>query len=203
MKLIGSLSDPYTRKVRIVLAEKKMESGLSLPPAGEGARAAAIEAGNPLGALPVLLLDDGTPLFDSRLIVEYIDSVTPNNKLFPQAARERAEAKRWEVVSDGLIEMGKALLAEMQRPARSRNATRQKALREEIERCVAAMDQQLGEKPFCAGKAFTIADFSAGVALDWIEGFLPLAESLPPHPNLARLQEKLLARNSFIETAWA
>ncbi|MDR0996392.1 MAG: glutathione S-transferase N-terminal domain-containing protein [Zoogloeaceae bacterium] len=199
MKLIGSLSDPYTRKARIVLAEKKMESELVLPPEGDEAKAAAIEAGNPLGTLPVLVLDDGTPLFDSRLIVEYIDSVAPNNKLFPQSTRERAEVKRWEVASDGVIELGKALAAEKKRPARSRNATRLKHLREDLDHCLDALNQYLGEKAFCAGKALTMADFALGIALAWTNRFVP-ADPPVSRPNLERLYEKLQTRPSFQET---
>ena len=89
MKLIGSHTSPFARKVRIVLAEKKMEYDFVIDsPWLEDSKVPNI---NPLGKIPVLLLDDETSLFDSRVIVEYIDSVTPNNKLFPAPNRERIE----------------------------------------------------------------------------------------------------------------
>ena len=94
MKLIGSHTSPFVRKVRIVLAEKKIEYDFVIDsPWLEGSKVPNI---NPLGKIPALVLDDDTPLFDSRVIVEYIDSVTPNNKLIPAPSRERTEVKRWE-----------------------------------------------------------------------------------------------------------
>ena len=85
MKLIGSHTSPFVRKVRIVLAEKKIEYDFVIDsPWLEGSKVPNI---NPLGKIPALVLDDDTPLFDSRVIVEYIDSVTPNNKLIPAPSR--------------------------------------------------------------------------------------------------------------------
>ena len=94
MKLIGTHTSPFVRKVRIVLAEKKIdyEFAIDSPWLGDS----QVQNINPLGKIPVLLLDDETPLFDSRVIVEYIDSVTPNAKLFPTPNRERIDVKRWE-----------------------------------------------------------------------------------------------------------
>ena len=77
MKLIGSHTSPYARKVRIVLAEKKIEYDFVLD--SPWAADSKVPDINPLGKIPVLVLDDETPLFDSRVIVEYIDNVTPNN----------------------------------------------------------------------------------------------------------------------------
>ncbi len=87
MKLIGSLTSPFVRKVRIVLAEKKIdyEFVIDSPWSPESGVANL----NPLGKIPVLALDDDTSLFDSRVISEYLDNVAPNNKLMPSTNRER------------------------------------------------------------------------------------------------------------------
>ena len=102
MNLIGTHTSPYVRKARIVLAEKKIEYDFLIDsPWLEGSGVPNL---NPLGKIPVLILDDDTPLFDSRVIVQYIDSVTPNNKLFPAPNRERIEVKRWEALADGICD---------------------------------------------------------------------------------------------------
>ena len=79
MKLIGSLTSPYVRKARVVLAEKKIEYDFELDSPWNAD--SGVPNINPLGKIPVLVLDDDTVLFDSRVIVEYLDNVTPNNKL--------------------------------------------------------------------------------------------------------------------------
>ena len=94
MKLIGSLTSPYVRKARVVLAEKKIDYEFELD--SPWTPATQVANVNPLGKIPVLLLDDSTSLFDSRVIVEYLDNVAPNNKLMPNQNRERIEVKRWQ-----------------------------------------------------------------------------------------------------------
>ena len=77
---------------------------------------------NPLGKVPVLVLDDDTPLFDSRVIVEYLDNVTPNNKLIPAPSRERTEVKRWEALADGICDAAAAVFLEAKRPPAQQSA---------------------------------------------------------------------------------
>ncbi|MFX7329217.1 glutathione S-transferase N-terminal domain-containing protein, partial [Acinetobacter baumannii] len=77
---------------------------------------------NPLGKIPVLLLDDDTRLFDSRVIVEYLDGVAPNNKLLPSTARERALVKRWEALADGMSDATVSIVLERRRPDDERSA---------------------------------------------------------------------------------
>src|SRR5207249_11682205 len=104
MKLIGSLASPFARKVRIVLAEKKIdyefENDNPWKPQAAAARV------NPLGKVPVLVLDDGTALFDSRVIVEFLDNASPLGRLLPAENRERIEVRRWEALADGVLEAG-------------------------------------------------------------------------------------------------
>src|SRR5690606_35375497 len=75
MKLIGSLTSPYVRKTRIVLAEKKLEYEFVLENVWE--QDSTIQQYNPLGKVPCLIMDDGGALFDSRVIVEYLDTLSP------------------------------------------------------------------------------------------------------------------------------
>jgi glutathione S-transferase len=110
MKLIGSLTSPYVRKVRVVMAEKKLEYELVL----EDAWSAETRIGesNPLGKVPCLVLDGGEAMFDSRVIVEYLDTLSPVGKLIPPVGRARAEVRTWEALADGTMDAG--LLARME-----------------------------------------------------------------------------------------
>ena len=102
MKLIGSLTSPYVRKVRIIFAEKKIDLPLILENVwGEDT---LIMQSNPLGKVPCLILDDGGAMFDSRVIVEYADTLSPVNKLIPPTGKERAAVKTWEALADGILD---------------------------------------------------------------------------------------------------
>ena len=63
----------------------------------------------------MLVLDDDSTLFDSRVIVEYLDSVTPNNRLLPAAGRDRIRVKRWEALADGVLDAAVAVFLEAKR----------------------------------------------------------------------------------------
>ncbi|GHT93968.1 glutathione S-transferase [Betaproteobacteria bacterium] len=200
MKLIGSLSNPHVRKARIVLAEKKIEYELELLPS-DNQDAVSADC-NPLGCLPVLALDDGTPIFDARVIVEYVDNTSPNNKLFPAANRARTEVKRWEAVADGLLDAVELEHQESARPARGRRTAVIRRQQEKISHCLAFMEQNLGEQAFCTGKFLTLADLAVGTALEFLLFRLPNLEWRKTHPHLARLHAKLEQRPSFRDTAF-
>ena len=88
MKLLGSLASPYVRKVRIVMAEKKLEYEFVLEDVWSPD--STITEANPLGKVPCLIMEDGGAMFDSRVIVEYLDTMSPVGKLIPGSGRERA-----------------------------------------------------------------------------------------------------------------
>src|SRR5712672_3541252 len=104
MKLLGSLASPYTRKVRVVLAEKKIEC--ELEPVDVHPAENPVNAHNPLGKVPTLVLDDGTTLYDSRVIVEFLDSVSPISKLIPEGTRDRLAVRRWDALAEGVTDAG-------------------------------------------------------------------------------------------------
>jgi len=198
MKLIGSLTSPYVRKVRIVLAEKKIEVDFELDSPWNADT--QVTASNPLGKVPVLLLDDETPLFDSRVIVEYIDNVTPNSKLFPAPNRERTEVKRWEALGDGICDAAASAFLEAKRVKKEQSADWIVRQRDKIIRGLDFMESELGDKAFCMGTHFSLADIAVGVALGYLAFRFPEINWPETHPNLARLYEKLMQRPSFVET---
>jgi glutathione S-transferase len=197
MKLIGSLASPYVRKVRIVLAEKKIEYELLLQSSPEDP---VMLAANPLGRIPVLVLDDGTPLFDSPVIVEHIDNVTPNNKLFPTPNRERTEVKRWEALADGVLDAAVSARMESLRPEGEQSAAFLRRQHEVIQRSLAFMAAELGEGAYCMGTPFTLADIAVGTALGYLRFRFADIDWGQAYPNLARLYDKLMLRPSFQET---
>ena len=100
MKLIGSTASPYVRKVRVVMAEKKLD--YRFVEDNVWADDSTITAANPLGKVPCLVLDGGDAMFDSRVIVEYLDTLSPVGKLIPASGRERAEVKTGEALADAM-----------------------------------------------------------------------------------------------------
>jgi len=199
MKLIGSHTSPFVRKVRIVLAEKKIEYDFVIDsPWLEGSKVPNI---NPLGKIPALVLDDDTPLFDSRVIVEYIDSVTPNNKLIPAPSRERTEVKRWEALADGICDAAAAVFLEAKRPPAQQSADWIARQRSKITRGLEFMAEELGEKPFCMGTHLSLADIAVGAALGYLCFRFADIDWQAAHPNLGRLYTKLMQRPSLVDTA--
>ena len=121
MKLIGSLSSPYVRKVRIVMAEKKLDFKLELEDVWNSD---AIMSSNPLGKVPCLVMDGGEAVFDSRVIVEYVDTLSPVGKLIPERGRERIEIHTWEALADGMLDACLAAGSSRPGPAARASAAR-------------------------------------------------------------------------------
>ena len=195
MKLIGTHTSPFVRKVRIVLAEKKIDYELAIDSPWQDD--SEVHNLNPLGKVPVLVLDDGTPLFDSRVIVEHVDNVTPNNKLFPTPNRERTEVKRWEALADGICDAAASAFLEGKRPDSQQNA-RQHG---KIARSLEFMAEELGEKAYCQGTQISLADLAVGAALGYLCFRFPHVGWQETHPNLTKLYAKLMLRPSFTDTA--
>jgi len=198
MKLIGSLASPYTRKVRIVLAEKKIDYDFEIDnPWKADAKAAKL---NPLGKVPVLVLDDGRTLFDSRVIVGFLDNASPISRLVPAENRERVEARRWEALADGVLDAGVLARLENQREAKLRSAPWVERQMGKLRAGLAAMDSELGDKPWCVGNGYTLADIALGVCLGWLDFRYPKMGWKKDQGNLARAFAKLSERQSFADT---
>lgn len=198
MKLVGSYTSPYVRKTRVVLAEKKIDCEFVID--SPWTDTTGVPDINPLGKIPVLVLDDDTRLFDSRVIVEYLDGVAPNNKLLPAPARERALVKRWEALADGLIDAAVAILLEGRRADGERSEGWIARQQLKIERALAALAADLGDDAWCHGTAISLADIAVGCALGYLDFRQPALDWRGTHANLARLQDKLLQRASFSDT---
>ena len=201
MKLIGSVPSPYVRKVRVVMAEKKLE--YEFVQEDVWASDTTISASNPLGKVPCLVMEGGEALFDSRVIVEYLDTLSPVGKLIPSSGRERTEVKTWEALADGLLDAAITARLEANWPGRS-EAERSQAWIDrhlgKVHGSLAAMSQGLGDKPYCCGTHLNLSDLAVGCALGYLDFRFPHIGWRQDYANLAVLQEKLAQRASFMES---
>ncbi|TCS38294.1 glutathione S-transferase [Paucimonas lemoignei] len=199
MKLIGSLASPYVRKVRVVMAEKKLDYEFILE--NVWSADTAIQQSNPLGKVPCLVMEDGGAMFDSRVIVEYLDTMSPVGKLLSGQGRERAEIKCWEALADGVLDAAVLVrLERTQRPEAQQSPAWIERQWGKVNAGLKAMSAGLGDKPYCAGNHYTLADVAVGCALDWLSFRFPALQWREEYPNLARHLDKLSERPSFKDT---
>lgn len=201
MKLIGSTTSPYVRKVRIVMAEKKLD--YQFVTEDVWSPQTSIHASNPLGKVPCLVMEGGEAVFDSRVIVEYLDTLSPVGKLIPAGGRERAEVKTWEALADGLLDA--ALTARMEAIWTGRtDAQRSQAWidrhLDKIQHALRAMSHGLGDKAFCSGIHLSLSDIAVACAVGYLDFRFPQIDWRSAHPNLHKLYDKLAQRPSFLET---
>ena len=201
MKLIGAVASPYVRKVRVVMAEKRLD--YQFVPENVWADDTRISASNPLGKVPCLVMEGGEAVFDSRVIVEYLDTLSPVGKLIPVQGRDRAEIKTWEALADGVLDA--SILARLEATWSGRDASQRSQAwidrqMGKVKSALKAMSQGLGDKPFCAGIHLTLADISVGCALGYLDFRFPDLNWRADYANLSKLQDKLMLRTSFIDT---
>lgn len=202
MKLIGAVTSPYVRKVRVVLAEKKLDYEFVTEDVWSADT--RIAESNPLGKVPCLIMDGQEAMFDSRVIVEYLDTLSPVGKLIAPSGRPRAEVKTWEALADGLLDA--AILARLEAtwPGRT-DSQRSPAWIDrqmgKIGEALAAMSRGLGDKAFCSGIYLSLSDIAVGCALGYLDFRFPQLDWRNRHPNLHKLMDKLMQRQSFIDTA--
>jgi glutathione S-transferase len=200
MKLIGSLTSPYVRKVRILFLEKKVDVDLEIE--NVWAADTKITLNNPLGKVPCLLLEDGEAIYDSRVIAEYADTLSPVSKLIPAESRERAIVKTWEALADGVLDAG--ILARLEstwRPADLQSQAWIDRQMDKVSKAIREMSEKLGGNAWCHSNQMTLADIAVGCALGYLLFRFPAVQWQGQYPNLDRLYQKLMQRASFIDTA--
>ena len=198
MKLYGSRTSPYVRKVRIVMIEKRIECDFLEE--NVWSPDTTITLHNPLTKVPVLVLDDGITLYDSRVIVEYLDGVTPVSRLIPDSGRERALVKRWEALGDGIGDAGIAIFLERKRDAGNQSKDWIARQVGKVNAGIAAAARELADREYCHGVSLTLGDISLACALLWLEFRLPEIEWRANHLNLKKWVEGLEAMPSFMDT---
>ncbi|MDN0081504.1 glutathione S-transferase [Crenobacter sp. SG2305] len=198
MKLIASLTSPFARKVRIVLLEKKIDCPL------EEVQPWILDSHvidhNPLGKVPVLILDDGSSLFDSRVIVEFLDTISPVSRILPQDKRALIATRRWEALADGVCDAATAIVIEQRRPVAQQSEDWIHRQMQKVERGLAMLAHDLGDRHWCNGEAYSLADIAVGVCLGYLDFRFPAINWRDRHPRLAELQLRLSTRPSFVDT---
>src|SRR3569833_1325664 len=191
MKLITSLTSPYGRKVRVVLLEKKIPFHLQVE--NPWSPETPVPGFNPLGKVPVLVLEDGISVFDSRVIVEYLDHVSPVAHLIPSEPKVRMMVRGVEALADGVTDAAVAVNLERKRAPEQRSSDWMTLQEKTLFRGLEALSEALGEKPWFLGNcnSMTLADGACGGTLGYLHRRFPLSDCLTAHPNLSWLAFKL------------
>lgn len=195
MKLITSLTSPYGRKVRVVLAEKKIPCNIQVE--NPWTADSVVREYNPLGKVPVLVLEDGVSMFDSRVIVEYLDNASPVAHLIPNEQKSRMVVRGVEALADGVTDAAVALHLERKRAPEQQSADWIALQEKTLVSGFDALSDALGEKPWYLGNGMTLADVACGCTLGYLDLRFPELDWRAAHPNLEKLYDKLMTRASF------
>jgi len=197
MKLVASKTSPYARKIRIILAEKKLPFEFH----GENVwdPATRIRDFNPLGKVPALVTDEGETFFDSPVIAEYLDALG-HTRFIPAGGVERARVKRQEALGDGIADAGITVFLERKREAARQDGAWIERQLGKMDTGIAALARELGDKPQLGGETICLGDIACGCALFWAEFRMPELGWRAKHPNLDAWAKRLEARPSFAST---
>jgi glutathione S-transferase len=150
-----------------------------------------VNAHNALGKIPTLVLDDGTALYDSRVIVEFLDHASPLNRLLPAEFRDRVQVRRWEALADGVVDAGMLVRGGYQLDKQLAR------MRRGMERLAA----ELEGRNWCQGERYSLADVALGCCVGWLGFRKPGNVDWPgEYPALARHYQKLMERPAFADT---
>lgn len=198
MKLIASLTSPFARKVRIVAAEKHIEYELVVDvPWDADTRVTEF---NPLGKVPVWVQEDGKTLFDSRVIVEYLDSISPVGHLIPTDPRSRIAVRRCEALADGICDAAALTFLERKRPEPQQSQDWIDRQMNKVTSGLNTMSHDMGMNTWCQGESFTLADIAAICALGYLDFRFPELDWRRSQPHLSELFDRVMQRPSVRET---
>ncbi|MFT3735653.1 MAG: glutathione S-transferase [Rhodocyclaceae bacterium] len=198
MKLIGSYTSPYVRKVRISLIEKGLEAEFINDPPWEVTT--HVPDFNPLGKVPALVTDAGDVLFDSNILLDYLELQGGAVQLYPADKRDALVVRQLVTLADGVCDAGVAIVVEGRRPAEKQVPDWVARQLGKIDRGLAALERQATNREFLFGNALSAADVATGCMLLWLDFRLPQFEWRSKHPALTALTTRLSQRDSFSQT---
>jgi glutathione S-transferase len=201
MKLLGTQTSPYVRKVRLVLLEKNIpHTYLIDAPREPGSR---VVLANPLARIPALILDDQTCVFDSPVIADYLDTLNDVPILIPRHdALARMRVKRWEALADGIMDSAVVVRTESMRPTEKQDADTITRHNTAITRSLEFAANQLGQSEWCEGVSITLGDLALVSALIYLELRQPERNWRSKHPNMAAWFLRVSERGS-VQTSLA
>ena len=198
MKLIIAKPSPYARKARVALIEKGIEFETIVE--NPWLPDSRIAEANPLGKIPALVLDDGRVIHDSKVIVEYLETLNAPPALIPSSPDLRIAHKQIEVIADGISDAVVLIRLEGTRPAIMQSADWVGRQRKKVEAGVAELSRLLGEREWFTETGFGLGDVSTGCTLGYLDFRFPEFDWRPSAPNLERLFARLSGRPSFVQT---
>jgi len=200
MKLIGSHASPFVRKARVAFLEKKIEIELVLEDVWSPVT--KMPELNPLGKVPALVMEDGGVMFDSRVIVEYADTLSPVGHLIPSTGKDKAAVKTWEALCDGILDAAVLIRVERTWAPRGEHVSQEWINRQldKINTGLKAISEGLGTNPWCYNNQFCLADIAVGCVCGYLLFRYPEINWRDTYPNLATFYDKVSQRPSFKET---
>jgi glutathione S-transferase len=198
MKLRYSPTSPYVRKVSVTLIETGFDKKIERIATAVWDPATDIAKDNPLGKVPALILDDGTVLYDSPVICEYLDSLHDGDKLFPAAGPARWRALKLQALGDGMTDAGILNLLEGRRP---KELQWDKWRERQASAVARAMDALDGEADALAAGPVTIGHVAVGCSIGWLDYRFPELGWRKERPALADWFEDFSERKSMVQTA--
>ncbi len=198
MKLLYTLNSPYARKVRIVAQEKHIE--LELQEVVLSDPDCIVKNYNPLGKVPVLILNDGDSLYDSRVIVEYLDNHAPGTHLIPQDNTSKIATRRWEALADGICDAAVSAMLEQRKPPEKQSQANIDRQLDKVTRGLEVLNLDITKKKWCVNETFSLADIALGCALGYLDLRFKQLNWQDKYVNLARHYSLLVKRPSFKQT---
>ena len=196
MKLYGSETSPYVRKLRILLREKEVPCEFVIE--GPADAAGNVAALNPLGKVPVLLRDQGDVLFDSPMIAEYLDSLR-GEPLLPLAGESRWQVQRWHALGQGIMDAVVARMLELRKPADKQTPGFVSKQEGKIAAALKYAEASINGREYLVDDQFSLADIALGVALGYVD-FRYAHDWRTGHPQLAQWLAEINRRASFAAT---
>ena len=194
MKLVGSRTSPYVRKVRVILAERSLAHEFIEESAWNADT--TVPRYNPLNKVPALVMDDGESIYDSAVISEYLDAIS-GGTLLPKDAAARARVRRDEALGDGIADAGITAFLERKREAARQDPGWIARQMGKVDAGIEALAKRLGQRQYLGGAQPNLGDIACACALFWTEFRMPELGWRGKHANLKAWAERMEARPSF------
>lgn len=198
MKLFASLTSPYARKIRIILAEKALPFELVVDSPWEANT--RIPEINPLGKVPALISDDGETFFDSSVIAAYLETLDVAPCLLPQQPLEAVRVRQTEALADGITDAAVTTLLESRRPDGECSNIVIARQMDKLDRGLDLLEARAGGLEWLHGNRYSLGDIATGVALGYLDLRFPHIAWRDTHPTLKAMSERLFTRPSFTST---
>jgi glutathione S-transferase len=198
MKLLYTPNSPYARKVRVVALEKHVDVALEVVDLSDPD--CVVKKYNPLGKVPVLVLDDQDSIYDSCVIAEFLDLRSPVGHLIPHENTSKIAVRRWEALADGIVDAAVAATIEGRKPEGQQSPAVIDKQMDKVKRGLDVMELEITKKKWCVNETFSLADIALGCALGYVDLRFNTLNWQEKYPNLAKHYSLLIKRPSFKQT---